>query len=219
MRTTPRSAARGLLLLAGLVIGTAAAALGADARNDAGGAGAGAGSRAAALAAFDTIQAVLQHPRCQNCHIPGEAPLQLDAGIVHAQNVRRGPDGHGAAGLPCSTCHAASNPPASYGAHMPPGAPNWHLPPPERKMVFIGLSKPELCATIKDPQRNGGRDLAALLEHVSRDKLVLWGWDPGVGRAPVAVPHDAFVASFKTWIAGGAPCPATAAPARAAGRR
>ena len=30
----------------------------------------------AALAAFGTIQTVLQHPRCQNCHIPGDAPLQ-----------------------------------------------------------------------------------------------------------------------------------------------
>jgi hypothetical protein len=160
-----------------------------------------------ALGAFDTIQAVLQHPRCQNCHIPGDAPLQFDEGTAHAQNVRRGPDGKGAPGLPCATCHATSNPPASYGPHMPPGAPNWHLPPPQRKMVFIGLSKAELCATIKDPSRNGGRNLAAVLEHVSHDPLVLWGWQPGIGRAPVAVPHDAFVASVKTWIAGGAPCP------------
>jgi hypothetical protein len=164
-------------------------------------------TRAAALAAFDTIQAVLQHPRCQNCHIPGDAPLQFDAGVAHAQNVQRGPAGMGPPGLPCSTCHATANPPASYGPHTPPGAPGWRLPPPRQKMVFIGLSKADLCATIKDPRRNGGKDLAALLEHVSHDKLVLWGWDPGVGRAPVAVPHDAFVASFKTWLAGGAPCP------------
>jgi len=161
-----------------------------------------------ALAAFATVQAVLQHPRCQNCHIPGDAPLQFDAGAAHAQNVRRGPDGKGAPGLPCATCHAAANPPASYGPHMPPGAPDWHLPPPDRKMVFIGLSGAELCATIKDPRRNGNRDLAALLEHVSHDRLVLWGWDPGVGRAPVSVPHDAFVRAVKAWIAGGAPCPA-----------
>ncbi|MEA2695183.1 MAG: hypothetical protein QOJ16_4570 [Acidobacteriota bacterium] len=168
-------------------------------------------SRAAALAAFDTIQTVLQHPRCQNCHIPGDAPLQFDSGLTHAQNVQRGPEGKGVAGLPCATCHAEGNPPASYGPHMPPGAPKWHLPPPERKMVFIGLSKADLCATVKDTQRNGGKDLAALLEHVDHDKLVLWGWNPGVGRAPVSVPHDAFVASFKTWIAGGAPCPSSAA--------
>ncbi len=167
----------------------------------------GGASRTQALAAFDIIQTVLQHPRCQNCHIPGDAPLQFDQGIAHAQNVQRGPEGKGAPGLPCSTCHGTSNPPASYGSHMPPGAPNWHLPPPERKMVFIGLSKADLCATLKDPKRNGGRDFAALLTHVSSDKLVLWGWNPGIGRAAVPVPHDLFVARFKTWLAAGAPCP------------
>src|ERR1700742_2549670 len=165
------------------------------------------GSQAAALAAFDTIQTVLQPPRCQNCHIPGDAPLQFDAGLPHAQNVQRGPEGKGVPGLPCSTCHGMANPPASYGQHTPPGAPNWHLPPPDRKMVFIGQSKAALCATIKDTKRNGGKDLAALLEHVSHDKRVLRGGGPGVAPAPVSLPHDAFVASFKTWIAGGAPCP------------
>jgi hypothetical protein len=164
-------------------------------------------ARSRALAAFSTIRAVLQHPRCQNCHIPGDAPLQFDDGRRHTQNVMRGPEGKGAAGLPCATCHGAANLPASYGEHMPPGAPDWHLPPPDRKMVFIGLSAGDLCATIKDPLRNGGRNLDALLTHVSSDKLVLWGWNPGLGRAPVSVPHDAFVAQFKIWLAGGAPCP------------
>jgi hypothetical protein len=175
----------------------------------------GAPTPAAALAAFDTVQRVLQHPRCQNCHIPGDAPLQFDEGVPHAQNVHRGPEGKGAAGLPCATCHAAANPPASYGPHAPPGAPNWHLPPPERKMVFIGLSKADLCATIKDPARNGGKDFAALVEHVSHDQLVLWGWHPGGERAPVPISHDAFVASFKTWIAAGAPCPPAPGASRA----
>src|SRR5206468_5826218 len=112
------------------------------------------------LAAFEKVKAVLQDPRCQNCHIPGDAPLQFDAGLPHAQNVLRGKDGKGSPGLACATCHASTNPPASYGAHMPPGAPNWHLPPPEHKMVFIGVSSGELCRTIKDPQKNGGKDFA-----------------------------------------------------------
>jgi len=158
------------------------------------------------LAAFETVRAVLQHPRCQNCHIPGDAPLQFDAGLVHAQNVLRGPDGNGAPGLACATCHGTANPPASYGAHMPPGAPNWHLPPPGRKMVFIGLSSGELCRGLKDEHTNGGKNLGALLEHVDSDKLVLWGWSPGPGRDPVSIPHDAFVAKFKQWVAAGAPC-------------
>jgi hypothetical protein len=192
--------------LAGLLAGTALLGAG-IVRTEA----ADANPKPAALAAFDTIQTVLQHPRCQNCHIPGDAPLQFDAGLTHAQNVKRGTDGHGAPGLPCSACHGEVNPPASYGAHMPPGAPKWALPPADRKMVFINLPASELCANLKDTKRNGGKDLAALLEHVDHDKLVLWGWNPGVGRAPVSVPHDRFVAAFKTWVDAGAPCPVAGA--------
>ena len=165
-------------------------------------------SEADGLAAFETVRAVLQHSRCQNCHIPGDAPLQFDDGRPHAMNVRRGEHGVGGPGLKCATCHAASNPPASYGPHMPPGAPSWHLPPPDRKMIFIGLSSGDLCRGLKDKRSNGGRDLAALTEHVARDPLVLWGWDPGTGRAPVSVPHAEFVAKFGAWVAAGAPCPA-----------
>ena len=158
------------------------------------------------LVAFETVRAVLQHPRCQNCHIPGDAPLQFDAGLVHGQNVLRGPEGKGAPGLACSTCHSTANPPTSYGAHMPPGAPNWHLPPPERKMIFVGLSSGELCRRLKDAKENHGMSLEALLRHVESDKLVLWGWNPGMGRAPVSVPHEEFVAKFKQWMTAGAPC-------------
>jgi hypothetical protein len=109
-------------------------------------------------------------------------------------------------GFACSTCHATANPPASYGVHMPPGAPTWQLPPPETRMVFIGLSSGDLCRTVKDEDKNGGKDLEALLEHVSHDKLVLWGWSPGVGRAPVSTPHAEFVAKFREWVEAGAPC-------------
>jgi hypothetical protein len=166
-------------------------------------------ARAEGLAAFDTVANVLQHPRCQNCHIPGDAPLQFDAGLPHTQNVVRGSGGYGVPGLPCATCHGAANPPASYGPHTPPGAPGWQLPPPGLEMVFIGLSKGELCERLKDKSRNGGRDLAALLHHID-DQLVRWGWDPGVGRAPVPVPYEEFVAKFKTWTDAGGPCPAVA---------
>jgi hypothetical protein len=163
--------------------------------------------RTAAVAAFATVQQVFQHPRCQNCHIEGDAPLQFDAGLVHAQNVVRGPDGKGAPGLPCSACHGETNPPASYGPHAPPGAPHWQLPPPDMKMAWIGLPPAQLCAMIQDEALNGGRDFAALTKHVSEDALVLWGWNPGGGRAPVPVPHAEFVAAFTTWADAGGPCP------------
>ena len=163
--------------------------------------------RTQAVAAFATVERVFQHPRCQNCHILGDAPLQFDAGVPHALGVTRGPAGHGAPGLPCATCHGESNPPASYGPNAPPGAPHWGLPPPDHKMAWFGLSPAALCEMVKDKGRNGGRDFAALIAHVSEDKLVLWGWNPGGDRAPVSVPHDEFVAQFKQWAAAGGPCP------------
>jgi len=163
--------------------------------------------RAQALAAFETVRQVLQHPRCQNCHIPGDAPLQFDAGLPHQMAVVRGEHGFGAAGLPCLTCHGEANPPASFGPNAPPGAPSWLLPPPEHKMVFINLSSAELCKGIKNTQENGGKDFDALIKHVAEDKLVLWGWNPGGTRAPVSIPHAEFVAAFKRWAAAGGPCP------------
>jgi len=160
------------------------------------------------LRAFETVRKVFQHPRCQNCHIPGDAPLQFDDGRTHGQHVKRGAEGQGAAGLPCATCHQTKNLPASFGANMPPGAPNWHLPPARTPMVFIRLTPAQLCAMIKDPQKTGGKDLPAMLEHVASDALVGWGWDPGVGRAPVPVPRAEVTAAFRTWMDAGAPCPA-----------
>ncbi len=156
---------------------------------------------------FAVVQKVLQHPRCQNCHIPGNQPLQFDIGRAHAMSVQRGADGRGVPGLPCSTCHGTHNLPANYGDHVPPGAPNWHLPPPDKKMVFIGLDGHDLCTRLKDPQQNNGKDLAALVEHVDHDALVLWGWHPGRGRAPVPIAHSEFVAAFKRWATAGGPCP------------
>jgi hypothetical protein len=123
-------------------------------------------------------------------------------------NVQRGADGHGAVAMKCASCHQTSNLPAEYGLRAPPGAPNWHLPPQNMKMVFIGLPAPELCRVLKDPKRNGGKTPAQLVHHVAEDALVLWGWAPGGERAPVPVPHEHFVAAFKQWVSGGMPCPA-----------
>lgn len=161
----------------------------------------------AAKDAFATVHQVFQHPRCANCHIPGDAPLIGDKSVPHPMGVVRGPEGHGALGLPCASCHGDKNSPASYGEHAPPGAPHWGLPPPHQKMEWIGLSPKATCEMIKDRKRNGNRDLAALLKHVADDKLVLWGWEPGGNRAPVSVPHDQFVVAFRTWADAGGPCP------------
>ena len=161
-----------------------------------------------ALAAFETVRSVLQDPRCQNCHPPGDQPLQGDDGHLHTMNVERGPDGHGLPGAQCSTCHGKANPPDSYGAHQPPGvSTDWRLPGPDMTLVFVGRSPHELCEQLKDPTRNGALTLPALIKHVSTDPLVLWAWNPGFGRKPVAVPHADFVAAFTRWANAAAPCP------------
>lgn len=172
-----------------------------------GGCGPGAEQRRDGIEAFATVAQVLQHPRCSNCHIPGDSPLVGDTRQPHPQQVARGPDGSGSPGLPCTTCHGDVNPPASYGPHVPPGAPHWALPPPDQRMAWIGLPPAQLCAMIQDRSQNGDRDFAALLTHVSEDKLVLWGWEPGAGRVAVNVPHAEFVAAFKRWVDAGGPCP------------
>jgi hypothetical protein len=180
----------------------------------AGGGGGGGGAkpppkadRAAGLAAFETVRAVFQHARCQNCHPAGDAPLQGDEGRPHNMNVRRGPKGEGMVGAECTTCHGAANPPQSYGRNIPPGnVKGWHMPPPEMKMVFVGQTPKALCEQVKDPARNGGRDLAALRTHLD-DPLVTWGWTPGFGRAPIPTPREKFLEAWETWASAGAPCP------------
>ncbi len=164
-------------------------------------------SQADGLVAFETMRGVFQHPRCQNCHPAGDAPLQGDAGQVHNQNVLRGPGGTGVAGLLCTTCHGAANPPASYGGHIPPGTQEpWRMPSPNQPMVFVGQTPRALCEQLKDPARNGGRDLAALRSHLD-SPLVTWAWTPGAGRAPVPTPRADFLKAFETWASAGAPCP------------
>jgi hypothetical protein len=104
----------------------------------------------------------------------------------------------------CDTCHQATNLP---GEHMPPGNPKWSLPTPELKMVFVGRSAAELCKQIKDPKQNGNRTLDALVEHIGKDDLVGWGWNPGDGRTLPPLTRPETVAQLKIWIDGGAACP------------
>jgi hypothetical protein len=156
------------------------------------------------VALFVELVPVLRHPRCMNCHSRGDFPRQGDDGHPHTMNVRRGPDGHGVTAEKCSTCHQDHN---LAGAHMPPGAPNWGLSPPTTPMIWQGLTDAQLCRSIKDPKQNKNRNLDQLVEHLTQDKLVAWGWNPGEGRDPVPMPRDEFAAKVKQWRAAGAPCP------------
>jgi hypothetical protein len=152
--------------------------------------------------AFGEVAKVLQSPRCRNCHPNGNAPLHGDEGVPHSMNVSRT---SAASGLACTTCHRARN--ADF-EHGPPGVPDWHMPSAETPMVFQGLSVAELCNRLKDPAKNGGKSLAALVDHVGHDPLVLWGWEPGPGRSKPPTSHAAFVAAMRKWAAAGGPCPA-----------
>jgi hypothetical protein len=137
----------------------------------------------------------------------GDTPLQGDDSRPHLQNVQRGPDGRGMVGARCTTCHGPENPPAAYGASIPPGiASGWRMPKPDERLVFAGVAAGALCEQVKDPAHNGGKDMTALRAHLD-DPLVVWGWSPGFGRAPVPVSRDAFLDAWTTWASAGAPCP------------
>ena len=153
---------------------------------------------------FSALTPVLRHPRCLNCHSIGDFPRQGDDGHPHAMNVRRGANGLGVTAEKCTTCHQDNN---LAGLHMPPGAPGWRLPPAATPMIWQGRSDAEICKQIKDPKQNGGKSIAKIVEHMTEDRLVMWGWSPGDGRNPVPMSHAEFSAKVKTWAAAGAPCP------------
>lgn len=161
------------------------------------------GARSQAI--FGEMAKVLQHPRCLNCHPRGDAPSQGDAMAAHNPPVVRGPDGHGPAGMPCATCHGATNVRFTGAAGSVPGDPHWHLAP--LSMGWQGLSAGELCAALKDPARNGGRSLAQIVAHHGTDTLVGWAWNPGEGRAPAPGDQATFGALTQAWAETGAGCP------------
>ena len=144
---------------------------------------------------------VMLHPRCRNCHPEGNTPLQGDEGRTHEPPVVRGPTDHGAPGLECTSCHQDRN----LELARVPGAPKWALAP--RVMAWVNRTPKALCEQIKDPKRNGNKDLAHIIEHSAHDALVAWGWAPGHGRTPAPGTQQAFAALVAAWVEEGAACP------------
>jgi hypothetical protein len=157
-----------------------------------------------ARAAFLAVVPVLKHPRCLNCHATGDFPRQGDDSRPHLQNVKRGPTGQGVTAQKCSTCHQTEN---VAGPHMPPGAPDWELPPPNMPMIWEGKTPGQICEQLKDPKQNNNRTVAQVVDHVTNNKLVLWGWNPGEGRTVPSMGHQEFAAKFSEWAKYGAACP------------
>lgn len=153
------------------------------------------------VALFLEAGKVITGPRCVNCHPAGDRPLQGKDSHPHQPLVVRGDGGLGAAGMRCYTCHGQQN----YDPAHIPGHPEWHLAPIE--MAWQGKTLSQICEQIKDAARNGGRDMVALVAHMSEDSLVGWGWDPGAGREPAPGTQQRFGALVKAWADTGAACP------------
>lgn len=153
--------------------------------------------------AFLKVYDVLMNPRCMNCHPSGDVPLVGEDSRPHKQGVKRGIDGKGTY-TKCANCHLDENIP---GLNMPPGAPNWHMPPAGMKMIFQGKTSRQLAEQLLDTSTNGNKTKADLLKHVSQDRLVLIGWNPGEGRKTPQLSHEEFVKQFELWINNGAYLP------------
>ena len=194
-RTLPRDVVLALLFGAGIVATALAGLLQASSATLA------QPSADSGLAAFQRIATVLSSPRCLNCHPREDRPRQGDDRHVHLMNVQRGQDGKGLAAMRCSGCHQEHN----NDAAGVPGAPHWHLAP--KTMGWTGLSVGELCRTLLDPTKNGGRSVADLVKHMTTDALVLWAWRPGRDRTVPPLSTDELKIALQAWAKAGAPCP------------
>ena len=156
--------------------------------------------QARSRALFTEAAKVIMNPRCMNCHPAADRPTQGNDMHAHLPPVA-----HGAGS--CHTCHTDRNftlmERASYQSI--PGHPRWDVAPIE--MAWQGKSAGEICQQIKDPQRNGGRSLELLHDHLAKDDLIAWAWHPGVGRDPVPGTQGRLGGLVRAWIDSGAACP------------
>jgi hypothetical protein len=157
---------------------------------------------------FEEAGKVILNPRCLNCHPAGDRPTQGMDMHPHQPPVFRGDADFGLAGMNCNTCHGEDNFTVVGQAETIksiPGNPKWKLAPIE--MAWQGKSLGQICEQIKDPARNGGKDLNAIVDHMASDVLVGWGWHPGAGREPAPGTQAAFGELIRYWVETGAACP------------
>ena len=65
----------------------------------------------------------------------------------------------------------------------------------------------QICEQIKDPKRNEGKDMDALVKHMAEDTLVGWAWAPGGDRTPAPGTQQEAGALVQAWVDTGAGCP------------
>jgi len=164
------------------------------------------------LAAWDRIFEVTSHPRCANCHVgPSDVPMwsgpSFDKARPHGMAVRAGESRIGVEYVPCATCHVTDTAlerghPVPHDAPRVPAA--WQLAPPEAH--WFGQSSHKICTQLRDPTRNGGRDLTALATHLDHDVILHWAWNPGGTREPAPYSLQDHVTDLLIWGTAGFPC-------------
>jgi hypothetical protein len=160
---------------------------------------------ARSVALFIEASKVIEHPRCMNCHPVTRKPVQGDDMHPHVPPITSPAATH-AAGVPCGSCHGKDNrPTGSAGIRSVPGAEHWALAP--QSMGWQTLTTGQICEQIKDPARNGNRDLQKIITHMTEDHLVGWAWHPGLGRTAAPGTQQRFGSLIAAWVETGAHCP------------
>lgn len=166
------------------------------------------------LEAWSRIYEVTSHPRCSNCHTgPSDRPMWSGPSYgeprQHGMNIQAGESRMGIETLQCATCHTTKDENWSNANAMAHSAPRvamaWALAPPEAH--WFGRSSEEICAQLRDPDLNGGRDMLALAEHLDHDLILHWAWEPGGGREAAPYSLQEHVDDILQWGTAGMPCP------------
>lgn len=166
-------------------------------------------TRAEGLAAFDRIYEVASHPRCSNCHV-GADNIPMWSGPTygktrpHGMAINAGESRIGAETTPCSACHAVNTRLNDIPHAAPQVAMTWMLAPVEA--AWFGKTSDEICQQLRDPERNGGRDMLDLAAHLDHDLILHWAWTPGGGRAPAPYSLQEHVDDILIWGVAGMPC-------------
>ncbi|TVZ16875.1 hypothetical protein [Maribacter sp. MAR_2009_72] len=155
---------------------------------------------------FTVMMDVLTHQRCMNCHPNDNIPKQGDDRHPHYFGMARGINDKGFQATNCHTCHQSVN---NKNSGVP-GAPHWALAP--ASMGWEGLTRTEIAVQLLNRETNGNKSHEELIEHMTKDELVLWAWDPGVNangmqRTLPPVSKEDFKKAVVDWFANGAVIP------------
>ncbi|MEM9761233.1 MAG: hypothetical protein AAF968_01755 [Pseudomonadota bacterium] len=171
-------------------------------------------SREDGLENWGKFYEVASHPRCANCHVgPDNLPMWSGPSYgetrPHGMSINAGESRIGAEALVCSTCHTTLSEPrpgANDIPHSPPKvAMAWALAPVEA--AWFGKSSSYICNQLKDPARNGGRNIREVAEHLDHDLILHWAWEPGGTREPAPYSLQESMDFLMMWQAAGLPCP------------